>query len=120
MRLEDYTKYLSSLLMVYGLGYVAINTKTWESLSPDVQRVFNDLSEWAQAKDVMNYDQAGKATLQFAASKGCKIIELDKAELSRIHKASRPVFEKIAADLEARGKPAKKVLDELSKLNPRE
>jgi len=81
-----------------------------------VQKVFNDLTEWAQALQLRYTEESEKESLDFAFSQGCKLIKIDKAEIDRIHQISKPVFEKMAADLEARGKPAKKVLSELERL----
>jgi TRAP-type C4-dicarboxylate transport system substrate-binding protein len=102
--------------MTFGISYTAMNIKTWESLPPDVQKVFNDLTEWAQALQLRYTEESEKESLDFAFSQGCKLIKIDKAEIDRIHQVSKPVFEKIAADLEARGKPAKKVLSEIERL----
>ena len=116
MRLAEYIKYTTSVSMVFGLSYTAMNIKTWESLPPDVQKVFNDLTEWAQALQLKYTEESEKGSLEFAFSQGCKLIKIDKAEIDRIHHVSKPVFEKIAAELEARGKPAKKVLSEVERL----
>jgi TRAP-type C4-dicarboxylate transport system substrate-binding protein len=116
MRLAEYIKYITSVSMVFGISYTAMNIKTWESLPPDVQKVFNDLNEWGQALQLKYIEESEKESMDFAFSQGCKLIEIDKAEIDRIHQVSKPVFEKIAADLEARGKPAKKVLHEIERL----
>jgi TRAP-type C4-dicarboxylate transport system substrate-binding protein len=116
MRLAEYIKYITSVSMAFGISYTAMNIKTWESLPPDVQKVFNDLTEWAQALQLRYTEESEKESLDFAFSQGCKLIKIDKAEIDRIHQVSKPVFEKMAADLEARGKPAKKVLSELERL----
>jgi len=116
MRLAEYIKYITSVSMVFGLSYTGMNIKTWESLPPDVQKVFNDLTEWAEALQLKYTEESEKESLEFAFSQGCKLIKIDKAEIDRIHQVSKPVFEKISGDLEARGKPAKKVLSELERL----
>jgi TRAP-type C4-dicarboxylate transport system substrate-binding protein len=116
MRLAEYIKYITSVSMAFGISYTAMNMKTWESLPPDVQKVFNDLTEWAQALQLKYTEASEKESLDFAFSQGCKPIKIDQAEIDRIHQISMPVFEKMAADLEARGKPARKVLREIERL----
>jgi TRAP-type C4-dicarboxylate transport system substrate-binding protein len=113
MRLAEHIKYVTSVDMIYGLSYVAMNKKVWDSLPSDVQKVFNDLSDWAQALWIKETDLSDQASLNFAKSQGAQMVTIDKAELNRIYKVSEPVFEKIAADLEARGKPGKKILAEV-------
>lgn len=114
MRLAEYTKYLTSVMMAYGLSYAGINIKVWESLPEDVKKVFEDLSDWAQEIHCNAMDQAEKEAIDFATSQGTKLVNIDKSELQRIHAVSKPVFEKIAEDLEKRGKPGKKILQYLS------
>jgi TRAP-type C4-dicarboxylate transport system substrate-binding protein len=116
MRLAEYIKYITSVSMAFGISYTAMNIKTWESLPPDVQKVFNDLTEWGQALQLRYTEESEKESLDFAFSQGCKPIKIDQAEIDRIHQISMPVFEKMAADLEARGKPARKVLREIERL----
>lgn len=116
MRLAEYIKYVTSASMTFGISYTAMNIRTWESLPSDIQKVFNDLTDWAQALQLKYIEGSEKESLEFAFSQGCKLINMDKGEIDRIHQVSKPVFEKIATDLEARGKPAKKVLREIERL----
>ena len=57
-----------------------------------------------------------KKCTEFAASEGCQFTDIDEVELQRIYEVSKPVFAKIAADLEKQGKAANKVLSELERL----
>jgi TRAP-type C4-dicarboxylate transport system substrate-binding protein len=117
MRLAEHTKYVTSVDMVYGLSYVAVNKKAWDALPPDVQKVMDGLGEWAQGVTVENTDAAEKASLDFAKSQGTQIVRIEKAELAKLYAASDPVFDKMAAELEGRGKPGKKVLAEVDRLS---
>jgi TRAP-type C4-dicarboxylate transport system substrate-binding protein len=117
MRLAELTKYLTSAEMSYGMNYVAVNKKVWDSFPPDVQKVFNDLADWGQSMTLEHVDQAQKEAIAYAKSQGVQENVIDKAELARLHAAVKPVFEKRAADLEARGKAGKKVLEAVEKLS---
>jgi len=117
MRLAELSKYVTSAEMSYGMNYVAINKKVWDSLPPDVQKVFDDLADWGQAMTLESVDQAQKEAIAYAKSQGVQEIVIDKAELAKLHAAAKPVFEKRAADLEARGKAGKKVLAAVEKLS---
>lgn len=117
MRLAEHTKYVTSVGMCYGLSYVAVNKKAWDALPPDVQKVMSELSAVGQTATIEYTDAAEKASLDFAKSQGTKIVKIEKAELARLYAASEPVFDKIAADLEGRGKAAKKVLAEVDRLS---
>lgn len=117
MRLAELTKYLTSAEMSYGMNYVAVNKKVWDSFPPDVQKVFDDLADWGQSMTLEHVDQAQKEAIAYAKSQGVQENVIDKAELARLHAAVKPVFEKRAADLEARGKAGKKVLAAVEKLS---
>lgn len=117
MKLAEFTKYVhTNVGMVYGLSWLAMNQKVWDSLPADVQQVFNDLSEWGQELLMESFDEGEMQAREFAKSEGCEFIDIEEAELQRIYEVSWPVFEKIAANLEKQGKPANKVLDELKRL----
>lgn len=116
MRLAEFAKYVTNVQTAYGLGFVGMNQKVWDSLPEDVQAVFNDLGEWGQTITIEAFDEAEKQAREFALSQGCEFIEIEEAELQRIFAASRPAFQEIAAGLEKQGKPAQKVLSELEKL----
>ncbi len=117
MRLAELTKYVTSVGMVYGISWTGMNKKTWDSLPPDIQKVFTDLNEFGQDLSTQYTDASEKAAIDFAKSQGTQIINIEKGELERLHAAAKPVFEKMAADLEGRGKPGKKVLAEVERLS---
>jgi len=117
MRLAELTKYVTSAEMTYGLNFVAINQKVWDSFPADVRKVFDDLDEWGQTITLEHLDEAEKAAIAYAKTQGTQFNKLDKAEVEKLHAAAKPVFEKRAADLEARGKAGKKVLAVAEKLS---
>lgn len=115
-RLAEQVKYTAGLNMIHGLQWVAVNKKVWDSLSPDIQKTITEVSAWITPKHNRTVDRVGEEVDQFAASQGTKIVKIDKAELEKIHKLARPTWEKIAASLEAKGKPGKKVLQEVDRI----
>jgi TRAP-type transport system periplasmic protein len=117
MRLAELTKYVTSAEMMYGLNYVAINQKVWDSFPADVRKVFDDLDEWGQEVTLEHLDEAEKAAVAYAKTQGTQFNKLDKTEVEKLHAAAKPIFEKRAADLEGRGKAGKKVLAVVEKLS---
>lgn len=115
-RLAEQVKYSADLNMVHGLQWVGINKKVWDSLPPDIQKTMTEVSAWITPRHNKSVDKAGEEVDNFAISQGTKIVKIDKAELEKIHKLAKPAWEKIAADLEAKGKPAKKVLQEVERI----
>jgi TRAP-type C4-dicarboxylate transport system substrate-binding protein len=115
-RLAEQVKYTADLNMIHGLQWVGVNKKVWDSLPPDIQKTMTEVSAWITPKHNKTVDKVGEEVDQFAVSQGTKIVKIDKAELEKIHSLARPTWEKIAADLEAKGKPGKKVLQEVDRI----
>jgi TRAP-type C4-dicarboxylate transport system substrate-binding protein len=95
-----------------------MNQKKWDSLPPDVQKVFNELSgDWAVDFTGKEWDKFEKAARTEVEAKGIEFYTLPPQEAERWKKAVIPVQDEYAADLEAKKKPGKKVLEELRKLS---
>jgi TRAP-type C4-dicarboxylate transport system substrate-binding protein len=114
-KLIEQTKYVTPLFLTHGLSYIGINKKTWDAFSPDIKKVFEELSVQTGISHRKAFDASEKELLDFIVSQGNKIVNLDKANLERFHSLAKPAFEKIAEDLEAKGKPGKKVLAEVER-----
>jgi TRAP-type C4-dicarboxylate transport system substrate-binding protein len=117
-RLAEVAKYVTDIDLGHDLFFVAMNQKKWDSLPPDVKKVFEELSgDWA-------VDFAGKAWDQFdtdarkdVKAKGIEIYNLPDEEKARWKKLMAPIGEEYAADLEAKKMPGKKILEELKKIS---
>lgn len=117
MKLAEFTKHVTQAQMVFGLSYAAMNKKVWDSLPADVQQILDDVAKWAHEAAISKNEEAETKVQEFAKSQGVEFITLDQAELQKLYSASKPVFDQIAAGLEEKGKPAKKILNELEKLS---
>lgn len=103
-------------LYVLPMG-VAINPKVWDSLPPDIQKTMLDLtgthmSEMAGAS-FDKYDLMGK---DLAKKAGAQILSLTPEEQKRWDDKVNPVADKWVADMEAKGLPGKKILEETRQL----
>jgi TRAP-type transport system periplasmic protein len=116
MRLAELIKYSTTFDMVFGLTWVGMNIKKWESLPQDVKQVITDLAPEAQAESLRAVDAELKESMDYAVGEGVEFYEVKPAEVKRFEGAARNVFADIADGLEKRGKPANKVLAELERL----
>jgi TRAP-type C4-dicarboxylate transport system substrate-binding protein len=95
-----------------GVFFLVMNKKVWDSLPPDIQKVFDEESGdkgsqlFAKAFD----DTRGLCLADIVKANGT-IRQLDPAEAARWREKARPVWDKWVADLEAKGQPAKAVLE---------
>lgn len=96
--------------------YVIMNQKKWDSLPEDVKKVFEELTgdfaaEFTGRMRDKEEVEAGKQARQ----KGVEFFTPAAAELEKIRNLVEPVKEAYASELDAKGLPGKKVLQELMK-----
>lgn len=87
--------------------YVVMNKAKWDSLTPDIQKVFTDVSQqWIEyhAKVASAYDKA--AMDYFNAQPNRKVIGLSPDESAKWVAAVQPLLAKTLADMKAKNLPA--------------
>lgn len=88
-----YTTECSAVGYTTGM-FVIMNLSKWNALSPELQKVFEEVSAEAVAAHGAAWDEADKAGRAFTLEKGNKIIPLSKEENARWAKAAQPVIAK--------------------------
>ncbi|OPY05691.1 MAG: 2,3-diketo-L-gulonate-binding periplasmic protein YiaO precursor [Syntrophaceae bacterium PtaB.Bin038] len=92
--------------------FVVMNLKKWNSLPPDVKKVFEDVSrEWIDVHGKA-WDEADREGRDFTKSLGNRIIPLSAQESARWKKAVRPTIEEYIKDAEKKGVPGRKSVKE--------
>ncbi|MBA4419010.1 MAG: C4-dicarboxylate ABC transporter substrate-binding protein [Syntrophus sp. (in: bacteria)] len=99
----------------YGSSYtssmfVIMNKAKWNSLPPDVQKIFDDVSKEWTVKQGALWDEIDKEGLEFAKSKGVKAIHLSKEEDARWAAKVRPLLDEYAKNVKAKGLPGDEAL----------
>ncbi len=87
--------------------YIVMNKDKWNSLTPDIQKIFTDVSQqWVEyhAKVSSAYDQGGID--YFKAQPNRQEINLSADESARWVAAVQPLLSKSIADIKAKGLPA--------------
>jgi TRAP-type C4-dicarboxylate transport system substrate-binding protein len=116
-KLAEVTKYVTEIDLGHDLFFIVMNQKKWDSLPPDVQKVFNELTgDWAvdftgKAWDKFDTDARGDVK-----AKGIEFITLPEQEEAKWRNVLAPIKEEYAAELEAKKLPGKKILEDLKKL----
>jgi TRAP-type C4-dicarboxylate transport system substrate-binding protein len=110
-KLAEVTKYTTDL-NVRSVGFwVAMNKKKWDGLSPDVQKVINDVSEDAVGwlGDILDSEQdAGR---KYVLSSGNQILMPTKAEAARFDDVLRPIRDDWVKEVTALGLPGREALE---------
>ena len=100
-----------------GVLAIVINLDTWNSFPDDVKKIWEETGEanidvWDELALQANIEGIASATKDF----GTEVIEFPKEELAKAAALDKPVREAWAAELEAKGLPGKKLLDEFLRL----
>jgi TRAP-type transport system periplasmic protein len=115
-RFYEVTKYIVDMDMGHDLFYVAMNEKTWNKLTPEVQKAFEEFSgDWAVDFIGKAQDKFDKEAETEVIGKGLELITLTPPEQAKWRKLLTPVQEQYAAELEAKKLPGKKIAEELKK-----
>jgi TRAP-type transport system periplasmic protein len=109
----------------YGSAYtiaffVVMNKDKWNALSPDIQKVIEQVNEEWIEKHCKTWDEIDKAGIEFTQKQGNKIIPLSKDEDWKWVKAVKPLYDNYVSSMKAKGLPGdealKFCLEQLNKL----
>ena len=116
-RLAEVTKYVIDIDLGHDTFYVIMNKDTWKRLSPDVQKVFEELSaEWAVDFTGKAWDKFDTEAQERVISMGIEFISLSDAEKTKWKELLGQVKNEYAAELDARNMPGTKLLNKLEAL----
>lgn len=93
-----------------------MNRKKFESLPPEVQKVFEDNMTWASEAMVQDELTRLPSYQEGAKKKGNNFIELTVEETAKWREAIKPVHERWVEEMEKKGLPGKKVYEEAKRL----
>jgi len=90
--------------------FIVMNKAKWNSLPPDVQKVFEDVSKEWIVKQGLVWDNADKEGYAFSKSKGNKLITLSKEENAKWAAKVKPLLQEYAKNAKAKGLPGDEAL----------
>ncbi len=94
--------------------FVAMNTKKWEALPPDLQAILEAVSaEWV-TRHGEAWNEADQEGLAFIAELDRSVISLSEAEAARWQEQVTPLLQEFAEKTDARGLPGSAFLDALT------
>lgn len=90
--------------------FVAMNKTKWNSMPPDVQKIFEEVSlEWALKKGRV-WDEIDNESYAYANQKGHRIITLSPEENSRWASAVKPILDEYSRIAQSQGFPGYEAL----------
>lgn len=119
LKLTEVTNYFTQADTYQPTLFISMNQALWDKLPPDVQNVFNthggDTAAKFFGKALDEDNERQKANVRRMKDK--EVFELTAAETERWKKVCQPVWNKWAADVDAKGLPGKAVLEEALSLS---
>ncbi len=114
IKCNEVTKYHTRVGISSTVFFFVMNKKSWDRLPPDVQKVINELSGEYLSADMNGKiaDQAVLGVYKKLKAAGDTIYTLPPAELEVWEKSAEPAFEEWVQDMEGKGLPGKKVMEE--------
>jgi TRAP-type transport system periplasmic protein len=91
--------------------FVAMNKKKWESLSPDIQNVFTEVSQEWIAKTADGWNALDIESVEYAKKLGHQFIFPDEKEAVRWDKALEPMNGEYLKKAESKGLPGNAALE---------
>jgi TRAP-type transport system periplasmic protein len=104
-KLGEILKYALAPLQIAGVGtfYLVMNQEKWNSLPPDIKKIFNDVvAEWFE-KQAASWNDIDIEALENFKKTGGQFIFLSDEEAVRWKKAVQPVISDYVKDMEAKG-----------------
>jgi TRAP-type C4-dicarboxylate transport system substrate-binding protein len=106
---------INSSTVAYGSGYstgmfIVMNKNKWNSLPPDIQKVFTEVNEEWIEKQARAWDEIEKEGIDFTQKRGNKIIRLTKEEDARWAVAVKPIVDEYVKTTKAKGLPGDEAL----------
>ena len=99
----------------YGSAYtaifvVALNKKKWSSISPENQKIIEQINqEWID-KSAKVWEQIDREGQEFGKQRGIKVIKLSKEEDARWAAKAQPLFDEYVKNMKAKNLPGDEVL----------
>lgn len=109
---SDFLKYtLKNFGCTYTSGmFVTMNKKRWESLSPDIQKVFTEVSEeWAKKQGEL-WNKLDKEAEEALLASGYKMVIASPEEQAAAKEIVKPMFVQYIQKMKANGLPGEEVV----------
>ncbi|MCL6478631.1 MAG: TRAP transporter substrate-binding protein [Peptococcaceae bacterium] len=120
-KLADVTKYTTYVPSVGNqyLFYIAMNKSKWDSLPPDLQKIFNDVSAKYLEETARTWNKINVEGFQTAMAQGAEFITLSDEEAARWKKAVQPVIDNYVTKMVGKGFPEQQVKEQIAYIKER-
>ncbi|MDI7260849.1 MAG: TRAP transporter substrate-binding protein [Thermodesulfobacteriota bacterium] len=116
-KFAEFTRHVTENLNLFVVSFaVVMNQKKWDSLPADVKKVMDDLRKDQAIWTGQYVDNHVKEAMKWSEkTHNVQVYRLSSKEISRWDAALKPMIDKHQKDVEAKGLPAKAILDDVMK-----
>jgi TRAP-type C4-dicarboxylate transport system substrate-binding protein len=106
-------KFKYSTMYSFGSSYFMqiMNLDTWNSLPQDLQDAIDGTLEWGRQDNIDTWAEIGKLTFEYQKENGVELISLPPDEVSKWDAAIKPIYDAMAADMDAKGYPGTELVN---------
>jgi len=115
-KLNEVVKYVSMLNAGGGSFLTVMNQKTWSTLPPDIQKIIDGMSPWAEEIQAKAWAGTRGYAASVAKKSNIELIEFSHAEKNRWVEISKPIEEEWAKETDVKGLPASKMVKEIKQM----
>jgi TRAP-type C4-dicarboxylate transport system substrate-binding protein len=114
----EYCRHVTGNVNLFTVSFaVVMNQKKWDSLPPDVKKVIDDLSQDQAIWTGKYVDNHVKEAMEWSEKTyNVQVYKLSPKEISRWYDVLKPMTDTYLKEVEAKGLPAKAILDDVMKL----
>lgn len=117
LKLGEVLPYVTNIEQSKASNCCVMNLNTWNSLPADIQKIMDDMTpDLVDLKDKIEQQYAKDIIPACAQKYGTEFINLSPEEVARWVAVDRPVFQSYANELEAKGLPGNKLMNEFLRL----
>jgi len=102
-----------------GTATICLNKKVWDSFSPDIQKVFDELSPITMEAQRNAADALIQQAINTCKEKGVEVIYPSADEMKRLKNAVAFLENDWAKEMDAKGLPGTKLLTDIRQLLPK-
>ena len=110
-QIGDKFKYATFYAMGSSINFYIMNMESFNNLSPDMQKVIEEAGKWAGDDMTATWTETETSTMEYSKEQGIEFIELPADEYAKWDVAIKPVYDKMAEEMNAAGYPGTEIVN---------
>jgi TRAP-type transport system periplasmic protein len=112
-KLVEISKYITLLNLGSGTNFVGMRMETWNSISPEDQKVIQELGVWASDQTAKILEGITGAATGACKQAGIEFISFSDADMAKLKATAQTIDEAWVNDMESKGFPARNLYNDV-------